>query len=87
MVTQILGVLIAIVIVAGIIMAIMVWQKKTDYRIFVKTGIIVVVASIVLMLISFLLQIIFLIGIPILIIGLIYLVIGLVNKAKWKSIV
>ena len=82
MVTQILGVLIAIVIAVGIIMALMVWQKKKDYRIFVKTGIIVVVASIVLMFISFLLQIIFLIGIPILIIGLIYLIIGLVNKAK-----
>jgi len=66
MVMQILGVLIAIVIAAGIIMAIMVWQKKTDYRIFVKTGIIVIVTSILLMFISFLLQIIFLIGIPLL---------------------
>ena len=83
MVMQILGVSIAIVIAAGIIMAIMVWQKKKDYRIFVKTGIIVIVASILLMFISFLLQIIFLIGIPLLIIGLIYLIIGLVNRAKF----
>ncbi len=76
---QILSVLIAIVIAVGIIMAIMVWKKKKDYRIFVKTGIIVVVASILLMFIAFLLQIIFLVGIPFLIIGVIYLVIGLVN--------
>ena len=82
MVMQILGVLIAIVIAVGIIMAILVWQKKSDYRIFVKTGIIVIIASIVLMVVSFLLQIIFFVGIPILVIGLIYLLIGLVSRAK-----
>jgi len=82
MLIQILGVLIAIVIAAGIIMAIRVWQKKQSYRIFIKTAIIIIVASIVFMLISFILQIIFLVGIPFLIIGVIYLVIGLVNKAK-----
>ncbi len=85
MVIQIFGIIIAIVIAAGIIMALMVWQKKKDYRVFFKMGIVVVVASIALMIISFILQIIFFIGIPILIVGLIYLIIGLVNKAKWES--
>ena len=82
MVTQIVGWLTAIVIAVGIIMAVLVWQKKKDYGVFVKTGVVVVVASILLMFISFLLQIIFFVGIPILVIGLIYLIIGLVNRAK-----
>ncbi|MFC1991837.1 hypothetical protein ACFLVC_03850 [Chloroflexota bacterium] len=82
MVIQIFGIILAVVIAAGIIMALMVWQKKADYRVFFKLGIIVVVASIALMIISFILQIIFFIGIPILIVGLIYLIIGLVNKTK-----
>ncbi|MFC2005468.1 hypothetical protein ACFLVG_00700 [Chloroflexota bacterium] len=82
MVMQILGILIAIVIAAGIIMAILVWRKKRNYRVFVKTGVIVIFASILLMFISFLLQIIFLIGIPILVIGLIYLTIGLIRRPK-----
>ena len=81
------GVILAIVIVVGLIMALMVWKKKVGYRVFFTTGIIVVSASIALMVISFILQIIFLIGIPILVLGLIYLIIGLVNKAKWENTV
>ncbi len=82
MVIQILGALIAIVIAAGIIMAVIVWKKKKDYRIFLKAGIIIVAASIVLMVIIFLFQIPFPIGIPILVLGLIYLIIGYVNRHK-----
>ncbi|MFC1988898.1 hypothetical protein ACFLVJ_03610 [Chloroflexota bacterium] len=82
MVMQILGVLIAITITIGIIMAILVWQKKKDPQVFLKTGIIVIITSILLMVVSFLLQIIFFVGIPILVIGLIYLIIGLVSRAK-----
>lgn len=85
MVILIFGVILAVVIAVGLIMALMVWKKKKDYRIFFKTGIIVVIASIVLMVICFILQIIFLIGIPILTLGLIYLIIGLVNRDKWKN--
>jgi len=85
MVIQIFGVIIAIVIAAGLIMGLMVWKKKVGYRVFLRTGIIVVSASIVLMAICFIFQIIFFIGIPILILGLIYLLIGLVNRGKWEK--
>ena len=82
---QIFGVILAIVIAAGIIVALMVWKKKKDYRVFLKTGIIVVAVSIVLMVVSFLLQIIFLIVIPILVLCLIYLIISLVIRSKRKE--
>ncbi|MFC1992882.1 hypothetical protein ACFLV3_03625 [Chloroflexota bacterium] len=87
MVIQIFGAILAIVIAVGIIMALMVWKKNKGYRIFLKTGIIVISASIVLMVVSFLLQIIFLIGIPILALGIIYLIIGMVNRNKGKKFV
>lgn len=82
---QIFGLILALVIAAGIITAIMVWQKKKDYRAFYKMGLIVIALSIALIIISFILQIIFVIGIPILIVGLIYLMTGQINKAKWES--
>jgi peptidoglycan biosynthesis protein MviN/MurJ (putative lipid II flippase) len=94
MVIQILGVIIAIVIAAGIIMALMVWKKKREgkaeeanYRTFFVVGTIVVCASIVLMAISFILQIFFVIVTPVLALGLIYLMIGLANRDKWKKTV
>ena len=94
MVIQILGLVIAIVIAVGIIMALMVWKKKregrseeADYRAFFVVGIVVISASIVLMFVSFILQILFLIVTPILALGLIYLIIGLVNRDKWKKTV
>jgi hypothetical protein len=85
LVIQILGIILAIIIALWIIMSLMVWKGKQDYRVFFKTGIIVISISIALMVISFMLQIIFLIGIPILILGVIYLIIGLVNRNKWKK--
>ena len=94
MVIQILGAIIAIVLVVGIIMALMVWKKKREgraeeanYRAFFVVGTIVVSVSIVLMFVSFILQIFFLIVTPILALGLIYLTIGLVNRDKWKKTV
>lgn len=92
MVIQILGLVIAIVIAVGIIMALMVWKKKregrseeADYRAFFVVGIVVISASIVLMFVSFILQILFLIVTPILALGLIYLIIGLVIRNRWKK--
>jgi len=94
MVIQILGVIIAIVIAVGIIMALMVWKKKREgkaeeanYRVFFIAGTIVVSVSIVLMAISFILQIFFLIVTPILALGLLYLMVGLANRDKWKKTV
>ena len=92
MVIQILGLVIAIVIAVGIIMALMVWKKKregrseeADYRAFFVVGIVVISASIVLMFVSFIFQILFLIVTPILALGLIYLIIGLVIRNRWKK--
>ena len=84
MVIEIFGVILAIVIAVGLFMSLMVWKKKTGYRVFFTTGIIVASVSVVLIVISFILQIIFLVAIPILVLGLIYLIIGLVYKAKWR---
>jgi hypothetical protein len=84
MVIQLVGFLTALAIIAGIVIALLVWKKKKEFRIFFQAGIIIVVASIVLMVVSFLLQILFFVGIPIFTIGLIYLLIGYVkgNKAS-----
>ncbi len=94
MVIRILAVIIAIVIAAGIIMALRVWKKhragkaeEANYRAFFIVGIIVISASIVLMVITFILQILFLILTPVLALGLIYLIIGLVNRKKWRKTV
>ena len=85
MVIFIFGVILAVVIAVGLIMALMVWKKGKDYRIFFKTGTIVVIASIVLMLVSFIFQVPFYIHLPLFALGLIYLIIGLANRDKWKK--
>ncbi|MDP6633181.1 MAG: hypothetical protein QGI51_06745 [Dehalococcoidales bacterium] len=85
MVIQIFGVILAVVIAVGIIMALRARRGKNDYRPFIRLGIAVIVASLVLMIISLLLQIIFVIGIPILILSLIYLTIGLVSRTRLQS--
>jgi membrane protein implicated in regulation of membrane protease activity len=82
MVIQFFGFLTALVILAGIVMALLVWKKGMEFTIFFKAGIIIVAASIVLMIVSFLLQILFFVGLPILLIGLIYLGIGSVKRRK-----
>ena len=80
------GVILAIVIAVGLIMALMVWKKKVGYRVFFTTGIIVVSASIVLMVISRLILYSTLFGgIPILVLGLIYLIMGSVGSGKWEK--
>ena len=55
MVIQIFGAILVIIIAVGIIMVLMVRKKKKGYRIFIKTGIIVISGSIVLMVVSFVL--------------------------------
>jgi hypothetical protein len=82
MVIQFVGFLTALAIIAGIVMALLVWKKGKEFKIFFKAGIIIVAASIVLMIVSFLLQILFFVGLPILLIGLIYLGIGSVKKKQ-----
>ena len=79
------GVILAIVIAVGLIMALMVWKKKVGYRVFFTTGIIVVSASIVLMVIR--VYALFS-SIPILLLGLIYLIIGLVRvQMTWMRVI
>ncbi len=85
MVILIFRVILAVVIAMGLIMALIVWKKEKAYRIFFKTGIIVVIASIVLMVVSFIFQIPFYIHLPLFALGLIYLIIGLTNRNKWRK--
>ncbi|MFC1981435.1 hypothetical protein ACFLVN_04240 [Chloroflexota bacterium] len=82
MVIQYVGFLTALAIIAGIVLALLVWKKRGEFTIFIKAGIIIVAASIILMIVSFLLQIIFFVSIPILIIGLIYIFIGAIKSNK-----
>ena len=82
---MIYGVILAIVIAVGLILALMVWKKKVGYRVFFTTGIIVVSASIVLMVIR-VYGLLF--SIPILLLGLIYLIIGLVRvQMTWIRVI
>ena len=77
--------ILAIVIAAGLIMALMVWKKKVGRRVFFATGIIVVSARIVLMVIRFYTL---LFSIPILLLGLIYLITGLVRvQITWMRVI
>ena len=85
MVILIFGVILAVVIAMGLIMALMVRKKEKDYHIFFKTGMIVVIASMVLMVVSFIFQIPFYIHLPLFALGLIYLIIGLTNRNKWRK--
>ena len=89
MIITIVGILLAIVILLGILMAWLAWRSKKegiqlapDYRIFYIMGIVFVALSIVAMVIFFILQIPFYVMIPLGILGLIYLVIGLSNRGK-----
>ena len=85
---MIYGVILAIVIAVGLILALMVWKKKVGYRVFFTTGIIVVSASIVLMVISLMQHITPLFHIPILVLGVIYLMIGLVRvQMNWIRVI
>ena len=62
-----------VAIILGLIIALMVWKKIMDRRVFISTGIVVILASIVLMVIS----INPILCIPILFLGVIHLLIGL----------
>ena len=85
MVIQIVGLLTALVIITGIIMALMVWKKKANITIFIKAGILIIIASILLMIFSFFLQIIFFVIFPIFALGILYLIVGRLNMNKWEK--
>ena len=84
--------LLAILVIAGIIVTLLAWNRKrkgitqeTNYRVFFITGLVMFPVGLIGMIISFIRDYSFVLVMPIFTVGIVYLAVGWSKKETWKK--
>jgi hypothetical protein len=82
---------IAVLIIAGVIVAVAAWRKRrelneqqTDYRAFFIMGVVMLPLGIAGMIVAIATDISFVVAMPLIAIGIVYMSLGLANRAGWR---